>query len=172
MQDDDEDDTDQQRRDDDDIAKTGSKSLAERQSEHLLKLILLQSTNSAAWIKYLIAVQGGLGVGYVFSLKAVAENASPSRQVGVAFCILLALCGLTTAFVISRIVARQYRWAAWFISQYRKLADGPVSVFPEGINLDAVPAGFIATNVRYFCELLMLLWLLSIVIAVWGANLR
>ena len=138
-------------------------------SDHLLKLIISQSVNGSAWIKYLIAIQGGFGLSFGYLLR---KDSGSVQDTTVPLCIIIAICGAVTSVVLSQIIRRQYQWSAWYIHSYMSREGGePHTVFPTRPRaVIELEPGYTATRVRWFCEFLVLVWIMAACVSIWAAS--
>lgn len=99
-------------------------------SDHLVKMILGARQANEAAIKFLITVEGALGVG--FGALVVTDRSS----LRVALALIVCVFGAALSIGLVLIIERHSQWHAWFIKRYIALPGNLGKVFPGVVEND------------------------------------
>jgi hypothetical protein len=136
-------------------------------SEHLVKIILAGNLVTQSWLKFLVTIQGGLAVGFVFVLR-------PSEQMPpwliLPMCFLIPFVAALSAFAVSAFIIRHQQWQGWYVRAYNSIPGNAHNVFPYDGQLppktiEEMPDGYVSNWVRRLRLLLILVWLVAAVAA-------
>jgi hypothetical protein len=154
-----------------DIAGKESVSVADH-SDHLVKLHVNQSSNSQAWTKFMIVIQGSFAsaLGYILLLKE-----QPPIAIRVTLCLIIALFGVSTSIVIRIIIKRHHQWAAWYVNKYGMLPGNHGLVYPvperpfAATSIRDVDPGYIGKALVVFCTGVAVFWFAVAVVVIFLA---
>jgi hypothetical protein len=147
------------------------KSNEEMFSEHLVKIILAGNLVTQSWLKFLVTIQGGLALGFVFVLRPT-EPAVPPWLI-LPMCFLIPSVAVLSAIAVSAFVIRHQQWQAWNVRAYNRISGNTGKVFPYDGKLPTsmiwkMPIGFVAKLVLGLMFLLIVVWVVAAVYAFRG----
>ena len=117
------------------------------QSEQLVTLIMHATSTAAAWLKFLITVQGALAG--AFGLIVLSDKSTWMRW---ALSFIICLFGAVLATYLANVIVRHQRWQGLFIKKH--VALNSIAVFlddgrPMPSAVSDVEIGVVATAVTH-----------------------
>lgn len=142
----------------------GQTDLNALHSEHLLKLVLASGQASQAWLKFLIAVEGGLAVGFGFLATAAIRT-----RMHIALALIICFFGIALALALTSVIIRHLQWSASYIKRYIAVLGNVDRVFPGDIDqrprdISKIDPGWIAKRIRMVKWLIVLGWVVAAVL--------
>jgi hypothetical protein len=126
-------------------------------------LMMEQDRLYQGWIKFMIAAQAGLATGFSF---AVAGDAKPEALI-----YIIPLIAVVCTWSFQIIIARQQRWAIWFLRKCDKLTSVRDKIFPtEHGELDNLPVGTMSKIVRRLALTVIVAWIAAAIWVWWQAH--
>jgi hypothetical protein len=135
-------------------------------SEHLVKCIVAGNLVTQNWLKFLVTVQGGLAVGFVFVLR-------PSEQLPLwltfLMCLLIPIVAAVSAFAVSAFIVRHQRWQGWYVRAYNNIPGNSEKVFPYDElpppkKIKDIPPGYVGAWACWLSGVLIALWIFVAII--------
>jgi hypothetical protein len=136
----------------------------------LTRMQINQDRGSQAWTKFLIAIQGGLGAAFGYTLLQLDKG----NFARVCLAVLVGVIGIVTLNVCRDIIERTHKWSTWFIRKYNLMVGFEHTIFPvsreerekpPGTKVSEMPPGGIFERIDRFCNCARAGWAIGIIIA-------